>query len=184
MQWGRGQPLPFFLYDGGKSMEILKGIKKFLDKLLIVTALTMLAVMVIMILVQVFSRQLFSYTPSWSEELSKVLFVWVSFLGIAYGFKEKLHIGLGLFMNMMPKAIQHTVDYIAKILVIGFGIFMVIYGYQFMMLMGMSTMPGSGLPSSVLYAAIPVAGFFVLLYGIELLFIKGMHQEFNDAAEG
>ena len=46
--------------------------------------------------------------------------------------------------------------------------------------MGNSTMAGTGLPSSALYAAIPVTGFFVLLYGIELLFVKGLHQEYND----
>ena len=27
---------------------------------------------------------------------------------------------------------------------------------------------------------LPVAGFYILLYGIELFFVKGLHQEYND----
>ncbi|WP_163538628.1 TRAP transporter small permease [Gracilibacillus sp. YIM 98692] len=164
-------------------MKAMSGIKAVIDKLLVVTALTMLAVMVVVIVVQVFSRQLFDYTPSWSEELSKLLLVWISFLGIAYGVKEKLHIALGLFVNKMPKSIQHTLDYFAKVLIIGFGGIMVYYGYIFMDLMGNSTMPGTGLPSSFLYACIPVTGVYVVIYGVELLFKKGLHQEFNEISE-
>lgn len=161
-------------------MKILKLIKSGLDRLLLLSSLTMLTVMVIVIIVQVFSRQIFSYTPSWSEELSRVLFVWISFLGIAYGFKEKLHIGVGLFVNMMPEKVQTFFDYLAKILVIGFGVLMIYYGWMFTTLMGRSTLPGLGVPSSVLYASIPITGVFVTLYGIELLFRKGMHQTFDD----
>ncbi|WP_101842791.1 TRAP transporter small permease [Halobacillus sp. Marseille-P3879] len=165
-------------------MNLLKMLKRSLDRVLLVTALTLLAVMVLIIVVQVFSRQIFSYTPSWSEELSRVLFVWVSFLGIAYGFKEKLHIGVGLVVNMLPEQVQKGFDYLAKVIVIGLGIFMIYFGWQFTMLMGSSTLPGLGLPSSVLYASIPATGIFVTLYGIELLFRKGMHRNFDGVTEG
>lgn len=136
--------------------------------------------MVVVIIVQVFSRQFFSYTPSWSEELSRLLLVWITFLGIAYGVKAKLHIALGLFVNMFPKSVQHIFDYLSKLLLIGFGAMMVYYGYHFIVLMGGSTMPGTGLKSSYLYASIPVGGLFIIFYGVELLFKKGLHQELNN----
>jgi|SRR5690625_4051144 len=160
-------------------MNVLKSTNKFLDKLLLYTALTMLAAMTIVILYQVFSRQLLSNTPAWSEELSRVLFVWVSFLGIAYGFKEKLHIGVGVIVKMLPAKIQTICDIFSKVLIIGFGILMLYYGWHFTVLMGSSTLGGLGLPTSVLYAAIPVTGLYVTLYGIQLLFVKGLHQEYE-----
>jgi len=168
---------------GGYCMKVLSMIKKGLDRLLLLSSLTMLTVMIIVIIVQVFSRQIFSYTPSWSEELSRVLFVWVSFLGISYGFKEKLHIGVGLVVNMMPEKVQDAFDLFSKLLVIGFGIIMIYYGWQFTTLMHQNTMPGMKLPSSFLYAAIPITGIYILIYGIELLFKKGMHQTFDDLGE-
>lgn len=165
-------------------MKTLKMIKYVFDRILLVTSLTILTIMVLVIIYQVFSRQLLGTTPAWTEALSRLLFVWVGFLGIAYGFKEKLHIGVGLVVNLFPKKIQHVFDYFAKVLIIGFGVIMIYYGWQFTQLMSGSTIAGLGLTSSYLYAAIPVTGFFVTVYGIELLFIKGLHQNYDDVSEG
>ncbi|MBP2079063.1 TRAP transporter small permease [Oceanobacillus polygoni] len=164
-------------------MKTLRLIKLILDRLLLVVSLTLLAVMIVIIIYQVFSRQILNSTPSWSEELSRILFVWVSFLGIAYGFKEKLHIALGLIVNMMPKKVQDIFDYFAKGLVIFLGVIMIYYGWNFTTLMANNVMPGTGLPSSMLYVVMPISGFYVTLYGTALLFKKGMHQEFDDANE-
>ncbi|MDQ0256700.1 TRAP-type C4-dicarboxylate transport system permease small subunit [Evansella vedderi] len=164
-------------------MKVVKMIKTGLDRILLVSSLTLLTAMVVVIIYQVFSRQVLGTAPAWSEEVSRLLFVWVSFLGIAYGFKEKVHIGVGLVVNKLPEKVQDAFDYFAKILVIGFGILMIHYGWQFTVLTSTSTMPGTGMPSSMLYVVIPIAGAFVTFNGIELLFRKGMHQKLDDVIE-
>lgn len=161
-------------------MNVLKKVKRVLDQLLVVASLTALLAMIVIIIYQVFSRQILQSTPSWSEELSLILFVWVSFLGVAYGFKSKLHIGVGFFVGLFPEKIQQLCDLFAKILIIIFGGVFVYFGWNFTVLMGNSTMAGTGLPSSVLYAVLPISGVYIVLYGIELLFVKGLHQEYND----
>ncbi|MDS9472486.1 TRAP transporter small permease [Sporosarcina pasteurii] len=161
-------------------MKAIKWIKNILDRLLVGVSMTALLAMILIIIYQVFSRQLFQHTPSWAEELSIILFVWTSFLGIAYGFKARLHIGVSFLVDMFPTKLQDAMDFLAKILIIIFGIVLVVYGWKFTVIMGGSTLAGTGLQSSYLYAAIPVTGIFVLLYGIELLFSKGLHQEYND----
>lgn len=165
-------------------MAGLMKIKHAIDRVLLALSLTMLAVMVVIVIYQVFSRELFNYTPAWSEELSLLLFVWVSFLGIAYGFKEKLHIGVGFIVSKFSEKVQDVFDYIAKIIVIILGVIMMYYGLEFTVLMSNSTLPGMGIPSSFLYTSIPVSGFFITINGIELLFKKGMHQQYDDASEG
>ncbi len=164
-------------------MKAIKQIMNGLARLHLVIALSMLTVMVIVIIYQVFSRQILSSTPSWTEELSRILFIWVGFLGIAYGFKEKLHIGVGLLVGMFPEAIQDLFDYIAKVLIIMLGVVMVYYGWEFTVLMSNSTLPGTKLPSSVLYASIPVSGFFIFIYAIELLFKKRLASNYDDVTE-
>lgn len=162
----------------------MRKIKNGIDRFLLGLSVTLLVAMVVIIIYQVFFRELLNYTPSWSEELSRLLFVWVSFLGIAYGFKEKLHIAVGLIVNALPKNVQTIFDYLTKFLIIGFGIILMIYGWKFMVLMGQSNLPGLGIPSSVLYAVVPLAGLFITVNGIDLLFEKESHQEENDANEG
>jgi TRAP-type transport system small permease protein len=161
-------------------MKIFKVIKNTLDRLLVSISLTALLAMIVIIIYQVFSRQIFKVTPSWAEELSMLLFVWTSFLGVAYGFKQKLHIGVSFLVDTLPESVQTVCDLFAKALIIGFGFVLIFYGWNFTVLMGGSTMAGTGLPSSVLYAVLPITGFYILMYGIELLFIKGLHQEYND----
>lgn len=165
-------------------MEALKKTKHLLDKLLLVLSITLLVFMVLVILYQIFTRTFFSYSPAWTEELARLLFVWVSFLGIAYGFKEKLHIAVGLLVNKFNEKVKTVVDYIAKVFIIFFGVILIYFGTEFMLLMGYSTMAGLGISSSFLYATIPVAGIFITINGIELLFVKGLHQEYDDASEG
>ncbi|WP_172370012.1 TRAP transporter small permease [Sporosarcina jiandibaonis] len=161
-------------------MKALKFIKSALDRLLVFISLSALLAMIVIIIYQVFSRQLFKVTPSWAEELSMLLFVWTSFLGVAYGFKQKLHIGVSFLVDAFPEKLQTACDLFAKVLIIGFGVVLIYYGWNFTVLMGGSTMAGTGLPSSVLYAVLPITGFYILMYGIELLFVKGLHQEYND----
>ena len=92
-------------------MKILKFIKDALDRLLVFASLTALLAMIVIIIYQVFSRQLFHSTPSWAEELSMLLFVWTSFLGIAYGFRQKLHIGVSFLVDLFPEKVQDALDY-------------------------------------------------------------------------
>lgn len=161
-------------------MSIFKKILTLLDKVLLFFALTMIGAMVIIIIVQVFSRQFFSYTPSWSEATSKLLFVWITFLGIAYGFREKLHIALQLVVNALPKRVQYVFDLFSKILIFGFSIAMIVYGVKFTILMGGSMVAGTGLTSSYLYAPIPVAGFFLFFYSIYLFTEKTLYDDYEE----
>src|SRR5699024_12210507 len=93
-------------------MAVIKQVKSFIDKVLLYFSLTLLTAMVLIILYQVFARQVLHSTPSWSEELSRVLFVWVSFLGIAYGFKERLHIAVGLVVARFLEIVIDMIDFI------------------------------------------------------------------------
>ncbi|WP_444685288.1 TRAP transporter small permease [Alkalicoccus luteus] len=158
--------------------SILK-VKRGMDKSLLVLSLLMLLLTVLVILYQVFSRQVLGTSPAWTEALSRVLFVWVGFLGIAYGFKAKLHIGVSIFVKQLPVSWQNGLEFFSKLLVITLGGILLYYGTTYTVLMWNSNIAGLGIPSSFLYAVLPITGFYVLLNGIELLFTKGMHQEYG-----
>ncbi|QGH36162.1 TRAP transporter small permease subunit [Gracilibacillus salitolerans] len=165
-------------------MKALKKVKQLIDQFLLVLSVTLIGIIVLTILFQIFTRTFFNFTPAWSEELARLLFVWISFLGIAYGFKEKLHIAVGVFVKKFNEKIKRLIDNIAKVLIIILGVILIYFGTEFMLLMNYSTMAGLGISTSFLYAAIPVAGIFITANGIELLFIKGLHQEYDDGAKG
>lgn len=65
------------------------------------------AVMVVMNFVNVVCRFLLPQTPfSYTEELTILIFEWVTMFGIAYGYKKSAHTGLSLVVDLLPKSMQ------------------------------------------------------------------------------
>lgn len=148
-------------------MTVLKKIKDIFDRLIESFALLILTSMVIIISVQVVSRYFFSYTPRWSEELSLIFMVWFGFIGIAIGFKENLHIGIEVFYKKFPASLKKACDVLRLVLTLSVGSIFTYFGWQFTVLMANNTLPGTRLPTSVLYAVVPIVGVLSIIYGIE-----------------
>lgn len=164
----------------GEFMNGIKKAKTLLDFVIDNLAILFLGSMTLIITFQIFTRFFFSYTPRWSEELSLLLLIWVTFFGIAVGFREKLHIGMEFLVKLFPKKIQRLFEFFTKILILVTGGIFVYYGVQFTKLMHNSKMAGLGIPQSFLYACIPICGFLLIIYAIELFFKDGLHQEWDE----
>ncbi|MDR1741982.1 MAG: TRAP transporter small permease [Synergistaceae bacterium] len=75
----------------------------YLEEALIVVCL---ASMTIMNFINVVSRYCFSNSFSFTEEITIMLFVWVSMFGIAAGFKRAAHLGMNYFVEKFPPRAQ------------------------------------------------------------------------------
>ena len=77
----------------------------------------MFALMVIIIFVQVIMRKA-GNSLSWSEELGKFLFVWISWMGISLGQREGEHIKITMLTDRLPFRLAQIVNIISDIVVI------------------------------------------------------------------
>ena len=68
-------------------------------KWLIIAAM---AVMIAVVSVQVALRYLLNTSLDWSDEVSRMLFVWCMFLAIPLGIREGAHVGLELLVGHLP----------------------------------------------------------------------------------
>jgi TRAP-type C4-dicarboxylate transport system permease small subunit len=68
-------------------------------KWLIIAAM---AVMIAVVSVQVALRYLLNTSLDWSDEVSRLLFVWCMFLAIPLGIREGAHVGLELLVGHLP----------------------------------------------------------------------------------
>lgn len=71
-------------------------------KLLKVTIVVCLALMVVMVFGNVVLRYAFNRGITLSEELSRFLFVWMTFLGAIIGFREHGHLGVDMVVSRLP----------------------------------------------------------------------------------
>jgi len=69
-----------------------------------VTVVGCLGLMVVLVFGNVVLRYGFNSGIDVSEELSRIVFVWVIFLGAIIGFRERAHLGVDTFIRRLPRA--------------------------------------------------------------------------------
>ena len=72
-------------------MKVIRWIDNNIERVLCVT---LLALMSIIIVVQVFFRYVLQNSLQWSEEIARYMFIWLIYIGISYGVKTDKHQGV------------------------------------------------------------------------------------------
>ena len=80
---------------------------------------TMLSVMVIMVFGNVVLRYGFNSGLISSEELSRFLFIWITFLGAIVAMRENAHLGLDTLIRILPGAGKRFCFALSNVLMLG-----------------------------------------------------------------
>jgi len=146
--------------------------KKIFDNLEGYFCVGALALMSVVVFVQVVCRFVLQSSLPWSEELSRYLLVWVSFLGGAYGVRQGAHIGVEAFMLLFPKKIQKIVAIFVTIASIFLCAVILKYGFDIVstQLSKMQVSPAMRIPMGYMYAAIPIGMVFFIIRYVQMLF--------------
>jgi TRAP-type transport system small permease protein len=141
--------------------KLLGGLRKVLYWFSVVAMMIML----VLVFAQVISRYIFNYTPEWSEELARYLFVWVTFLGSALILGESGH----LSVELLPEKFKGTAtgNLLSIIINLASYIFVLILffqGLKMTQVMTFQTSPGMGITMSFIYCVIPLGASLMFLY--------------------
>lgn len=150
----------------GRADVVIKRVLWVVDRLSDLLALFALCALVLVVSWQVFGRYVLNSSPRWSTEVALILLVWLGFLGIAIGARERSHIALEFVVDRLPGAVATVVRRLAPGLLLVFGLYLVFQGWSFTQLTMNSTLPSTGLPTAVQYAAMPVSGVLISIYGV------------------
>ncbi|MBD0379016.1 TRAP transporter small permease [Paenibacillus sedimenti] len=160
-------------------MKALRKIALGIDSFIESAALIGLLSMIIIVTMQVMTRKLFDFVFFWSEEVTLLLLVWFSFMGIAIGFREKLHMGIDSFTYRLPASVNKVLDKTIEAVIFVFGAYLLYFGWDFTVMMNDSELPATGWPNSILYVIMPITGLMTCAYSLlQLLGIdtKRHHQ--------
>ncbi|MEI0843629.1 TRAP transporter small permease [Brachyspira pilosicoli] len=94
---------------------------KFLDKIFKVIdylMAIMFACMIAMVLFNVILRYFFNSGITWSEEMSRYLFVWIVYIGFIGAMRNNSHLAVDVFFNKLPKGLKKIVYVLGQILII------------------------------------------------------------------
>ena len=86
----------------------------------------LLALMLVMILAQVFFRYVLNDSLAWTEELSKFAMVWVACLVAPWAYRQHLNVSIQMFADALPALLRRITELLITLLVIAIcGIFFV-----------------------------------------------------------
>lgn len=110
-----------------------------------------LAVMVVLVFGNVVLRYLFNSGITWSEEMSRYLFIWLTFLGAIGAFKNKEHLGVDMLIKRLPNKMKRVVIVVSDLLIL-FVLYLVLDGSWKMTLINIdSKAPATGMPLAFVY---------------------------------
>ena len=127
----------------------------------------MLAAMTLIMGIQIFSRYALGQSLSWSEEVTRFLFIWSGFLSVSYCSKKCLSIKIEQFVAAFPrrgkalfKVVNHTFELI-------FFLYMIPFAYSYMMsaIHSGQLSPACGIPMYYIQAA-PFVSFLLVTFRI------------------
>jgi TRAP-type transport system small permease protein len=147
----------------GDSKERLKRIFLKIDKVVDGFCIALIVLMIINVFVAVVTRKLFKFQFFWSEEVTLLCLTWFTFMGIAIGFRERLHLGMDLF-EKLPKKILDALDKLTDAVTFLFGLYLIVYGWNFTLMMRGSILAATQLPNVVQYIVMPITGLLTCVY--------------------
>jgi len=141
--------------------------KKILDALFVWVlklAMLMLMAMVVIVFFNVVLRYGFNSGIHWAEEISLVIVIWFTFISMALGVKENLHINVSVLPRKLPAKFFLSLDVLKDLLEVLIGFVMIIYGWRLTLNGAKSFLPATQIPNSINYLVLPIAGIFIILY--------------------
>lgn len=95
------------------SLRLLNRIEEFV-------AVGMLAALGLLLMAQVVLRFAFGLGYAWMEEIARMLFIWVIFLGAIVAMRDNLHIRVEAGLHLFPKRMRPAVGWLGDIVLFAF----------------------------------------------------------------
>lgn len=127
----------------------------------IYAAMILLVGMAVIIIINVFMRYVLNSGIRWAEEVSKLFMAWFTFIAMAIGVKQGLHISLHLLPRNLPVWLDTALNLLKDIVTLTISIVFFVYGIKLIQFTKTSIMPATEWPSFILYLILPVTAVLI-----------------------
>jgi TRAP-type C4-dicarboxylate transport system permease small subunit len=129
----------------------------------------LIGAIVVITLASVWWRYVLNAPLAWPEQVSRIFFVWVTFVGAAVLYRERLHVAIDMFVMMLPVEIQRLAGWVIEAIVFVFNVVLFIFGLKLSLDTLGQTYGALDITPAVFYFAAPVSAGLMILYLIEEL---------------
>jgi len=153
---------PWTKKDMEKTTQI---ITRFLSTVLII----LMAVMVVDVSWQVFTRFILQDPSSFTEELAGFLLIWIGLLGSSYALYTKAHLGIDILTSKLSGFRKHLTKIMIHVIVILFALFVLVIGGIRLVNITLTLnqiSPAMSIQMGYVYLVLPLTGILMIYYSL------------------
>lgn len=113
---------------------------------------------------QIIARYIFKSPFTWSDELSRFIFIYMVWLSCVLVTKNNLNICIYVFYNRLKENHKRIVDFIVDIIIILFFLVVLFGGWEMMVLNKNFRTPGLNILRMYIYLPVTLSAFLLILY--------------------
>ena len=141
--------------------RILKGVWDNFERYVMVF---LLLVFLVNVSAQIVSR---AFTPlSFTEEISRLAFLWMVFIGISYSTKYDKHIRLTFLTERFPRKLQQLINILITLLGLGAFIWILFKGMDYVRYCSATLTPALRLNKGLYVSILPLTGFLMIVRSV------------------
>lgn len=163
-------------------------VSKFLDNFEEYLCVWTMAIMTVIVFIQVVMRYVFSNSLSWSEELARFIFLWLSWIGASYAVRERSHFRVEMFANMIKGKKRIYFEYMILIAWFAFSFFLAWQGTMLLMFLQETGQESAAMriPMTWPYASVPIGSALMcirLIFEMNKLYKNGLPTPLSPVTE-
>lgn len=143
----------------------MKTLRNAINKAVEVFSVLLVAVMVLLVLWQVIARYLLNNPSTFTEALTRYLFVWLVLVSATYAFGGRDHMCISVLNARLKGRAKAAVNLLIELLTILFAACVMTFGGSVIARMQMVSMDSSlHIPMGIVYSIIPICGVLTVFY--------------------
>ncbi|MDY5782334.1 MAG: TRAP transporter small permease [Gemmiger sp.] len=143
----------------------MKTLRKWINKVVEAFSVVIVAVMVLLVLWQVVARYLLNNPSTFTEALTRYLFVWLVLVTATYAFGSRDHMCISVLNARLKGRAKTAVNIAIEVLTILFAACVMTFGGSVITRMQMVSMDSSlHIPMGLVYSIIPICGVLTVFY--------------------
>ena len=126
----------------------------------------LVAVLVLFLTLAVVIRYVFDIGIAWSDELARMLFVWVVFVGFAVAIRHRGNVGVEVVVDRLPRPLRRGLIVLQDLAVAAFSVFFAWQAAVAVKFSLLQRLPVMQVTIAWLYSAVLAAGALMVVYSV------------------
>jgi TRAP-type C4-dicarboxylate transport system permease small subunit len=113
----------------------------------------------------------------WAEDIAKMLFTWIVFLGGAVAVKYDAHVRMAMFSDRLSGRAAPIWNHLVRASPLIVGVLLLTFGIQVVQISMFREMPSLEISVGYFMTIIPISGALMIVYVVLAFFVKGEKRE-------